>query len=87
MQPLMMLLIVGDLVNVKRIPILIEIHFWNLSVNLLTQSSLAQSVFRWAYPYMTRVARSSGPQYVALWAGAGLALGFTVGLLAILTVL
>jgi len=69
----------------KRMTIRLQLGFWLLVIDLLSDSSWVQDLVAWSYhdlPAMLgRLHRSLDPGLALRWAGFGLALGFAIGLL------
>ena len=74
--------------SLKQFSIRLEVSFWQLVIQLLTESRTVQAIIAWIYihgaPAITRLIQSLEVERVLRWAVVGLALGFLTGLLSIL---
>ena len=75
----------GIEMSLRQISTRIELSFWQVAISLLSGSSFLQRLIRWFYltflPFSAKfINRFERPQ-VYRWAGAGLGLGFIIGLM------
>jgi len=45
----------GIMMNIKRLPVFIEISFWQIAVAILTNSRFIQNLFKLSYPHLVRM--------------------------------
>jgi len=43
------------MMNIKRLPVFIEISFWQIAVAILTNSRFIQNLFKLSYPHLVRM--------------------------------
>lgn len=72
--------------NVKRLPSMLEITFWNFAIAVLTQSALAKVLFRWAFPHVERLGHAIKRGKALAVASIGLSAGLAIALLVSLVV-
>ena len=74
--------------SLKQFSIRLEVSFWQLVIQLLSESRTVQTLIAWIYhhglPATTRLIHSLEVERVLRWAVVGLAIGFLTGLLSIL---
>ena len=75
----------GIEMSLRQISTRIELSFWQVAIILLSEFSFLQRIIRWFYltflPFSAKfINRFERPQ-VYRWAGAGLGLGFIIGLM------
>jgi hypothetical protein len=74
--------------NIKQLPLRLELGFWNLTIYLLSQSRWLQNLLPWFYREITlrwrAFTRSFDARLALAWASAGLLLGFIGGFMAAL---
>jgi hypothetical protein len=78
----------GTRMNLRHIPSRIELGFWQVTINLLSESILLQKLIRWFYlefrPQFATVVRRFERQRLVRWAAAGLGMGLLFGFIAVL---
>ena len=74
--------------NIKNISMRLELSFWNLAIDLLSESSAFQNFVTWVYRELTlpvlALSRSFNPKKALLLAAGGWLLGFMAGVLILL---
>lgn len=78
----------GARINLRHIPAKIELGFWHVTINLLTESILLQRLIRWIYlefrPQATALLSRFERLRLVSWAAAGLLMGLLFGFIVIL---
>jgi hypothetical protein len=76
------------LMSFKQISTRLEISFWQLVIQLLSESYTIQEIIAWVYhrgsPGMARFVHRFDVEKALRWAAYGLALGFLIGFLSAL---
>ena len=76
------------MMSLKQISTRMEISFWQLVIQLLSESHTIQRIISWIYhrglPSTTKFIQGLDFDRVLRWAAVGLALGFMTGLLSTL---
>ena len=74
--------------TIRQLSTRLEISFWQLVIQLLSESRTVQRMIAWVYhrgsPATARFINSLNAERALQWAAIGLALGFLAGLLAAL---
>ena len=82
------MLILEPLMSLKQLSIRLEVSFWQLVIQLLSESRVVQAMITWIYhhgvPDTTRFIQSIEIERALRWVAVGLALGFLTGLLSVL---
>jgi len=75
----------GIEMSLRQIPSRIELSFWQITISLLSQSSMLQRLIRWFYldlmPFSAEFSKRFERRRVYRWAAAGLGMGFMLGFL------
>ena len=75
----------GFEMSLRQLSTRIELSFWQIAINLLSQSSMLQRLIRWFYltllPFSAEFSKRFERRRVYRWAAAGLGLGFMLGFL------
>jgi hypothetical protein len=78
------------MMNIKQLPMRLELGFWNLTIHILSQSAWLRSLLPWFYRSVGQrwrvFCQAFDARRALLWAAAGLVLGFIGGFLAALPV-
>jgi hypothetical protein len=67
--------------NLKRIPVYIELGFWNLIIFLLSESSIVRSSIKFIAPYIPEQKLGINPFTALLYIVTGLTFGFVIGII------
>jgi uncharacterized paraquat-inducible protein A len=82
------ILILEPLMSLKQLSIRLEVSFWQLVIQLLSESRAVQAIITWIYhhgvPATTGFFHNLEVERALRWAAVGLALGFLTGLLSVL---
>jgi len=71
--------------TIRRLPALIELGFWNLTIFLLSESPVLQKLVRWGFRKLPSLKsfdeyKSINIRTVMILAGSGIVLGFLVSI-------
>lgn len=74
--------------SLKQISIRLEVSFWQLVIQLLSESRIVQALIAWIYhnglPATIRLTHNLEGERAIRWAIGGLAIGLLAGLLSVL---
>ncbi len=75
----------GFEMSLRQLSTRIELSFWQITIILLSQSSMLQRLIRWFYldllPFSAEFSKRFDRRRVYRWAAAGLGMGFMLGFL------
>ena len=75
----------GFLMSIRQLSSRIELTFWQVAINLLSESRSLQRLVRWFYlnlePRLAQYTKRLERRRIYRWSAAGLGLGFFTGIL------